>query len=189
MPRSAKRVMREFINSQIKEHNENSLIGFSPSINLANNASQLSEANAGENTMADETTTRKVALVTKKGKTRGKNPRDIEYQAFDLEQPDTLPNSPKEFMEVTGLKTDAELVSVLIDGFNQQAYSAASDEIGEFIEDSWDKETQAQFRLAVRNMSKLTGMSIDDTVAMLKPGVLKGVEAKKASAAPQTVNA
>jgi len=123
------------------------------------------------------------ALSTKTGKTRGKNPREIEYQAFDLEKPDTLPKSIKEFMEATGVSKEENLVEYLVDGFNMAQYSAASDEIGEFINDAWDKETQAQFRLAVRNYSKLIGASIEDAVALIKPGVDKAWEAKKAAPA------
>jgi hypothetical protein len=172
MPRTAGRVFR----------------GYKPAIKQDNDTSQLSGViTEGKNTMADETKTveRKVTLVTKKGKTRGKNPRDIEYQAFDLEQPNTLPTTQAEFMEATGLNKQEDIVSLLVDGFNLQAYSAASDEIGEYINDEWDKETQNQFRLAVRNMSKLTNQSIEDTVTMLKPGVEKGFAEKKAKAAAE----
>jgi len=123
------------------------------------------------------------ALSTKTGKTRGKNPREIEYQAFDLEKPDTLPKSIKEFMEATGVSKEENLVEYLVDGFNMAQYSAASDEIGEFINDAWDKETQAQFRLAVRNYSKLTGLSIEDAVNLIKPGVEKAYQAKVAAKA------
>jgi hypothetical protein len=176
MPRTAGRVFR----------------GYKPAIKQDNDTSQLSGViTEGKNTMADETKTveRKVTLVTKKGKTRGKNPRDIEYQAFDLEQPETLPRTYKEFVEVTGLKEEADIVSVLIDGFNQQAYSAASDEIGEFVNDAWDKEFTNQFRLVIRNHSKMTGMGVEETVNLLKPGIEKAWEAKKAKAAEETAKA
>lgn len=122
------------------------------------------------------------ALSTKKGKTRGKNPREIEYQAFDLEKPESLPKDLKEFVAVTGVNDEKELVNLLINGFNDSQYSAASDEIGEFINDAWDKDTQTQFRLAVRNTSKIAGLSIEDTVNMLKPAVEKGWAAKVAKA-------
>lgn len=123
------------------------------------------------------------SLSTKKGKTRGKNPRDIEYQAFDLEKPDTLPKTIKEFMEATGMdasskSTEPELVELLVNGFNDSQYSAASDEIGEFINDAWDKDTQSQFRLAVRNYSKLSGMTIEEAVTLIKPGTDKGWDKK-----------
>lgn len=120
-------------------------------------------------------------LVTKKGKTRGKNPRDIEYEAFDLEKQESLPKDMKEFMEVTKVTTEPELVELLINGFNDAQYSAASDEIGEFINDAWDKEYQAQFRLTIRNFSKISGKTIEETVVMLKPAIDAGWEVRLAS--------
>lgn len=141
----------------------------------------------GENTMADEQKSEvKVGTVEKSGKTRGKNPRDITYQAFDTSVPESLPKSLKEFMEVTQTKTEAEMLEYVIDGYNAAQYAAASDEIGEFINDAWDKETQNQFRLAVRNYSKLTGLSIEDAVNLIKPGVEKAFQAKKVAASQAT---
>lgn len=140
-------------------------------------------ANQGERTMADATPAASTArLTTAKGKTRGKNPRDIEYKKFDLEQPETLPKTLAEFMEVTGVKAQDEILSYVIDGFNAAQYSAASDEIGEFIPDHWDKETSNQFRLAVRNTSKLANLDIETVVKMLMPAVEKGLAEKKAAA-------
>jgi hypothetical protein len=126
-------------------------------------------------TMADETVKieRRPALSTKQGSTRGKNPRKIEYQAFDLEKPETLPQTITEFMDVSGVKDQNEIVALLVDGFNASQYSAASDEIGEFLNDAWDKDTQGQFRLAVRNMMKLTGFEVEQVVNMLKPAIDK----------------
>jgi hypothetical protein len=132
-------------------------------------------------------------LSTKQGKTRGKNPRSIEYEAFDLEQPDTLPKTIKEFMEVTKVEKEPELVELLVNGFNDAQYSAASDEIGEFINDAWDKEYQSQFRLTVRNFSKISGKSIEEVVTMLKPAIDAGwtakVAAKEAAAKTEAVPA
>lgn len=139
-----------------------------------------------EDTMANEVvevkTERKASLSTKQGSTRGKNPRKIEYLAFDLEKPDTLPLSVTEFMEVTGVKEQPEIVALLVDGFNASQYSAASDEIGEYINDAWDKDTQAQFRLAVRNMMKLTGFEVEQVVNMLKPAIEKAFVERVAKA-------
>lgn len=147
---------------------------------------------AGSDTV-DSNKDRQMASLTKAtGKTRGKNPRDIEYLKFDKEKPETLPKDLPEFLESTKSVnnnvpfTMAEVTDYVIDGFNLAQYSAASDEIGEFIPDSWDKETSNQFRLAVRNTSKLAGLSIEDTVAMLKPAVEKGLAAKAAAAQAKT---
>lgn len=122
-----------------------------------------------------------VKLTTAKGRTRGKNPRDIEYEKFDHEQPDTLPKTMKEFMEVTKVDKESDLLDLLVSGFNDSQYSAASDEIGEFINDAWDKDYQAQFRLTVRNFSKISGKSVEETVAMLKTAIDAGWDAKVAA--------
>lgn len=155
---------------------------------LRNRNNDVTSASSGDTKMA--------SLTVAKGKTRGKNPREIEYQKFDLEKVDSLPKTLAEFMEVTKtLNNDKpysqdDLLGFVIDGFNAAQYSAASDEIGEFIPDSWDKETQAQFRLAVRNTSKMAGLDIETVVNMLKPAVEKGLEAKAKAASeskPETV--
>lgn len=132
--------------------------------------------------MADETQKVVVGLVKKEGSTRGKNPRKIEYMAFDQSVAESLPKTLAEFVGITKAN-ESELLEYAIDGFNSAAYSAASDEIGEFIPDAWDKETAAQFRLAVRNTSKLTGLDIEATVNMLKPAIEKGLLAKAELAA------
>lgn len=125
-------------------------------------------------------------LVTKKGRTRGKNPRDIEYQAFDLESPDSLPKTMGEFSEVTKVTEEKDFLELLIAGFNDSQYSAASDEIGEYVQDYWDKDYQNQFRLTVRNFSKISGKTIEETVDMLKMAIDAGwdkrVAEKKAAA-------
>lgn len=135
---------------------------------------------SGDTTMADVQTV-VVGLVKKEGSTRGKNPRKIEYMAFDQSVPASLPKTLADFVALTKA-SEPELLEYAIDGFNSAAYSAASDEIGEFIPDTWDKDTAAQFRLAVRNTSKLTGLDIEATVNLLKPAIEKGLAAKAAAA-------
>lgn len=136
---------------------------------------------SGENKMAENVVT---ALVEKTGKTRGKNPRDIKYNVLNQ-----VPGSIAEFSAVTGVKDEKDFCDLLYEGFNASQYSAASDEIGEFIPDSWDKETQAQFRLAVRNTSKLTGLDIENVVNMLKPAIEKALAAKAEAAQAETAQA
>lgn len=120
----------------------------------------------------------KTELVKKQGKTRGKNPRDIEFEILNQ-----IPADMKEFMTVTGTKEEKELLEYLYEGFNASQYAAASDEIGEFIPENWDKDTKNNFRLAVRNTSKLTGQSIEDVANFLVPGVEKGLLLKAAKIA------
>lgn len=152
----------------------------------ANNNNVVGNSQNGETTMAK--------LTMAEGSTRGKNPRKITYLKFDREVVENLPKKLAEFLEATKSAnedkpfTEEELTSFAVDGFNLASYSAASDEIGEFIPDGWPSDTKAQFRLAVRNTSKIAGLSIEDTVAMLLPAVEKGIAAKKL-ASEQTVTA
>lgn len=128
-----------------------------------------------------------VGLRVRVGQTRGKNPSVITWEAFDTANPKTLPKDLKEFMSVAGMTKQEDLLTLCIDGFNAQAYAEASDEIGEFINDAWDKATQTQFRLAVRNYSKLASCSIEDAVNLIKPGLEAAFQKKQAEAAAQEV--
>lgn len=105
------------------------------------------------------------------GQTRGKNPQVITWEAFDVSKPDTLPTSLDEFMSLAGVKDEATIVSFLIDGYNDSQYTAASDPIAEFVNPSWSDDVQKQFRLVVRNYSNATGVSLEDAVKLIKPGI------------------
>lgn len=115
------------------------------------------------------------------GQTRGKNPQVISWEAFDDSQPETLPASLSEFMEISKVSDEKEIVSMLIDGFNAQAYTAASDPIAEYVNAAWPDDVQKQFRLVVRNYSNATGASIEDAVALIKPGIEAAQAKAKAS--------
>lgn len=160
-------------------------------INPDQKVSEDMDTTTGAETMADtkELNPKTAALSTKKGSTRGKNPRAIEYEAFDREKVETLPKDIATFMAVTKVTEESDLVNLLIDGYNDSQYSAASDEIGEFINDEWNKEYQAQFRLTIRNFSKMSGKSIEDTVSMLKTAIDAGWEAKKVELAAAKLKA
>lgn len=114
-----------------------------------------------------------VGTRVRAGQTRGKASMVVSWEAFNLEEPSTLPKSIKEFTEVTGVKDEPSLLSFIIDGYNDAMYTAASDPIAEFVEDTWSPEVKAQFRLVVRNYSKAVGCSIEDAVAVIKPGIVK----------------
>lgn len=139
-----------------------------------NSATAILDSN-GVDTMA--------SLTKKNGKTRGKNPREITYEAFDLEKPETLPKTLKEFMETTKTTEESAMVGYVVDGFNLAQYSAASDEIGEFINDYWDDDTQGQFRLIVRNYAKAANKSIEEAANLMKPAIEAGFQARKTAAA------
>ncbi len=116
------------------------------------------------------------------GQTRGKNPQIVTWEAFDESLPDTLPTSLAEFMALTKNEgNEAALVSFLIDGYNGSQYTAASDPIAEYVDASWPEDMQKGFRLAVRNYSVNAMVSIEDAVALIKPGIEKAVAAKKSA--------
>lgn len=117
------------------------------------------------------------------GYTRGRSTQRIQYEAFDETQPATLPETLQEFLELskTSANDEKTLLSFLIDGFNSNAYTQASDPIAEFVNPAWDTEVQKQFRLVVRNYAASTETSIEDAVALIKPGVEKAYLAKLAA--------
>lgn len=105
------------------------------------------------------------------GSTRGKNTQVVSFEAFDDSQPDTLPESVAEFVSLTGISDEDRLVKLLIIGFNDESYTTASDPIAEFINPVWSDELKLGFRTIVRGYAKNAGVSIEDAVALLKPGV------------------
>lgn len=112
------------------------------------------------------------------GQTRGRNPIVISYEAFDESKPETLPTTFSEFVEVSGVKDEKLIVEYLIDGFNAASYTASSDPVSEFVEPTWSDDIKKQFRVVVRNYANATGSSIEDAVALIKPGIVAS-QAKK----------
>lgn len=119
----------------------------------------------------------------KVGSTRGKNPQPISFENFDTAQPDTLPKTLSEFMDIVSEedKSEASIVSFIIDGYNDAQYSAASDPIKEYVNPSWPDDVQKGFRLVVRNYSVNAKVSIEDAVALIKPGIEASQAAKNAA--------
>lgn len=115
------------------------------------------------------------------GSTRGRSTQVISYENFDLSQPDTLPKTLSEFMEVTKTNDETIIVGYLLDGYNSAQYTAASDPVAEFVEPTWSDDVQKQFRLVVRNYAAATNVSIEDAVALIKPGILAAENARKAA--------
>lgn len=125
-------------------------------------------------TKADETNKAREGKGTrvKVGQTRGRNPQVISYENFDESLPDTLPKDLSEFMNLTKVNDEPTILSYLIDGFNSANYVLASDPVAEFVDATWPDDVQKQFRLVVRNYSGATGVSIEDAVALIKPGIM-----------------
>lgn len=114
-----------------------------------------------------------VGVRVRVGQTRGKNPQVITWEAFDESKVDTLPKAIQQFMDVTKVSDEPSLVGYLIAGFNENAYTAASDPLAEYVDLSWKDEVQTQFRLVVRNYSRGANVSLEDAVALIKPGFVK----------------
>jgi hypothetical protein len=139
----------------------------------------------------------KVTIFEFAGKTKGKGSRDIKYWNFDMDKPDTLPRNAAELKTATkfintssqnpdGVEFEnSKIVEFLIVGCNDFAYNKMADEIGEYLNDEWPDEIKQNFRIAVRNTSKMTGMSIEETATFLKAPVEKAFLAAKAAAANQ----
>jgi len=106
------------------------------------------------------------------GQTRGKNPQMVTWEAFDLSKPETLPATLTEFMDITKTQDEKLIVGYLLDGYNDAQYTAASDPIAEYVDATWSEDVQRQFRLVVRNYSVATGVSIEDAVNLIKPGIV-----------------
>ena len=113
------------------------------------------------------------------GMTRGRNPQEIQYENWDESLPDSLPVSLDEFMKLSGIdnmkgegEAERAIVRRLILGDNEVFYTEASDPVAEFVELSWPDDVQKQFRIVVRNYSNATGVSIEDAVALIKPGIV-----------------
>lgn len=123
------------------------------------------------------------------GMSRGKNPQEVVYEAFDEAQPETLPKTLSEFMDLTKIDTEAGIMPLLIDGYNSFQYTAASDPVAEFVEPIWPDDLKTRFRSMVRNYSRDSGISIEDAIAQLKPGIVKGYLAILAAKAAETETA
>ena len=106
------------------------------------------------------------------GQTRGRNPQVISFEGFDESKPDTLPSTLSEFMEVTGSDDEKVIVSYLIDGYNLASYKVASDPTAEYVDKTWPDDVQKQFRLVVKNYASATNVSVEDAVALIKPGIV-----------------
>lgn len=113
------------------------------------------------------------------GMTRGRNPQVISYEEFDDALPETLPKSLSEFMTLTKTEDEKLIVEYLIDGFNDAQYTLASDPVAEFVDASWPDDVKKSFRLVVRNYATNANVSIEDAVALIKPGIEKAVAAAK----------
>lgn len=116
------------------------------------------------------------------GATRGRSTMNIKYEAFDESVPESLPSTVEEFVGITGIKSNKELAELLIVGYNDKAYTEASDPIAEHVNKAWPADLVTQFRTVVRNMAKMLDISIEEAVNQVKPGTEKKFQASLAAA-------
>lgn len=120
------------------------------------------------------------------GQTRGRNPKVVDWEAFDTDQPETLPVSIQEFMSLTKTPETQQgqslLVSYLVDGFNSSQYAAASDVLSEYTEPNWPDSLVKSFKQAVNGYIAASGVSVEDAVSLMKPAIQKGFDARMAAA-------
>lgn len=139
---------------------------------------QISERDAllaNKQKAAEETNAKREGKGTRLrvGQTRGKNPQVVQWEAFDESKPETLPTTVDEFMKLTNTSDEGVYLSYLIEGFNSAQYTSASDPLAEFVEAHWPEDAQKQFRMAVRQYANAVGASLEDAVALIKPGLDK----------------
>lgn len=119
----------------------------------------------------------------KVGSTRGKNPKAITWESFNLDLPETLPSDAAEFLSLTKTTDDKLFTSYCLDGFNSAMYSNASDVLSEYVEANWPPELVVNFKKAVNGYASSTGVSLEDAVSVIKPGVVKAFDARMAASA------
>lgn len=116
------------------------------------------------------------------GLTRGKNPKVISWEEFDTDKPEICPATLNEFMDLTKTSDEKQIVSYLIDGFNDSQYRTASDVLAEFVEPNWPDALVKQFKQTVSNYAGATGVSLEEAVGLIKPGIVKAFTARMAAA-------
>jgi hypothetical protein len=114
------------------------------------------------------------------GSTRGRSTTSFVYEAFDSSLPETLPKDVSEFMNLT-TSDDAPLLNYLIEGFNAINEKNAADPVNEYVDSSWPEDVQKRFKTAIKFYAESSNVSIEDAVALIKPGIEKGVQAMRAA--------
>lgn len=141
---------------------------------------------AKQKSLDSETNAKREGKGTRRfvGMTRGKNPQMVEFEQFDESKPDTLPSNLAEFVSLAKITGDAEkgILANAIIGWNEESWKNASDPIAEYVDSSWPEEIQKNFRTVVRNYSVGATVSIEDAVALIRPGIVAAVAKSKETA-------
>lgn len=136
------------------------------------NAARDKEMRAREEKLNEGKTGKGLRLFL--GMTRGRNPQEIQFEQWDDSLPETLPTTLSEFMDLRKVTEEKDIMRRLILGDNDILYSEASDPVAEFQEAAWSEDFQKSFRLVINNYVKNTGVSVEDAVAIIKPGMVAG---------------
>lgn len=142
------------------------------------------EATAAKQKLADAENATRSGMGTRQvvGTTRGRNTVPFIYEAFSGDFADSLPKSVDDFLGFTKLDGDNPLVvTYLIEGYNSISESNGSDPLNEYIDSTWPEDVQKRFKVVIRNYSQDSNMSIEDTVDLLRDGIVKGIQAKLAA--------
>ena len=119
--------------------------------------------------------------------TRGRSNMLLSAEQWDETQPLTLPKSVEEFLSYHATQDgkaleDSEILKRLILGDNEINYKEASDPVAEFIDFSWPEDVQKSFKVTVKNYASMNEISIEEAVALIKPGTVKAHEKRLAAA-------
>jgi hypothetical protein len=109
------------------------------------------------------------------GFTKGKSSQMISYENWDESQADTLPVDYAECiatLEKRGVAQkdiESAMVKRFILGDNELLYAEAADPVSEFVDPIWPDAVQKSFKMVIKSTATNNGMSIEETVALIKP--------------------
>lgn len=141
-------------------------------------AKPLTEEEKREKALNDAVAAAQATNKTREGKglrlavssTRGKNPVPVTYESFDTDDAKSLPDSVSEFMQLSGIDDEAQLVAFLITGYNDNSFRIASDPVAEYVNLAWPAEVQKSFKDSVKTLVK-SGVfaDVEAAVAVIRP--------------------
>lgn len=124
---------------------------------------------------ADETNSKRTGKGTRLSvsSTRGRQSTPVTYESFNEDVAGSLPESIQEFMELSGVDDEAQIVSFLVTGYNDFSFRKASDPVQEYINPVWPSEVAKSFADSVKTLVKNGVMELEAAVALIKPQVDK----------------
>ena len=127
------------------------------------------------------------------GFTKGKGSQLIQYENWDESKADTLPVDLQECIGVLnqrGLTADKDVESALVKRFilgdNELLYAEAADPVSEFVDPIWPDVVQKSFKMVIKSTAVNNGMTIEETVALIKPAYVAAEVKRQAALASAT---